>query len=136
MPEVTLNYWAIIVSTIISIVIGSLWYSPLLFGKAWMAMMGMRKEDVKKDQANKAYTITIIGALVLAYVMSHFVDYIGSTTISQGAQTGFWTWLGFQATTSISMAAFENKPMKLWAINSGFHLVQFLIVGAILAVWA
>lgn len=125
MPEVTLNYWAIIVSAIVSMALGALWYSPLLFGKMWMTLMGMKKEDVKKEEANKAYAITTVGALVLAYVMSHFVDYVGATTISQGVQTGFWTWLGFQATTSISMAAFENKPMKLWAINSGYHLVEF-----------
>lgn len=135
MPAVTLNYLAIIVSMIISLVLGSLWYSPLLFGKAWIKLMGLRKEDVKKEEATKGYVLSAIGALVLAYVMSHFIDYVSATTISAGAATGFWAWLGFVATTSISSAAFEGKPLKLWAINSGYHLGQFLIVGAILAVW-
>jgi hypothetical protein len=136
MPEVTLNYWAIIVSAIVSMVLGALWYSPVLFGKQWMQLMGWTKEQVKKEDANKGYLLAMIGALILAYVMSHFVDYVGATTVSQGAQTGFWTWLGFAATTSLTTSTFEGKPTKLWGINSGYNLVQFILTGAILAVWA
>lgn len=136
MPEVTLNYWAILVSAIVSMVLGALWYSPVLFGKQWMQLMGWKKEEVKKDDAHKGYFVAMIGALVLAYVMSHFIDYVQATTISAGAQTGFWAWLGFAATTSLSTAIFGGKPMKLWGINTGYNLVQFILTGAILAVWA
>lgn len=36
MPEVTVNYVAILVAVIASMILGYLWYSKMLFGKAWM----------------------------------------------------------------------------------------------------
>ena len=34
----TINYIAVLVSAVIGMAIGALWYSPLLFGKIWMKL--------------------------------------------------------------------------------------------------
>ena len=48
---------------------------------------------------------------------------------------GFITWLGFAAATSYGTALFSFKPKALWAIDTGFNLVSFLLAAAILSVW-
>ncbi len=140
MPAVSLNYVAMLVVVIVSMVLGMAWYSPLLFGKIWMKHIGLHqksKEEMEKmkKEAGPAYIGTVITSFVMAYVMSHFVDYLQATTAVAGALSGFWLWLGFVATTSLSGYLFEKKPLVLYFINNGFNLVNMVLAGAILAVW-
>ncbi len=135
MPEITLNYWAILASVVASMVIGFLWYGPL-FSKPWMKEVGKNEADMKKsDGVGGMYAATTIGSFIEAYVMAHFVAYVGATTIVLGAATGFWAWLGFVATSFLSMSLFEGRSWKLYGINVGYHLVVMVVMGMILAGW-
>lgn len=139
---VDVNYWAIIVCAILSIVLGSLWYGPI-FGKPWMKMMGFNAPDKvtpeQKKQMMKSYAITTVGSLVMAFVLAHTLifasTYLNSTGIWSGIGAGFWNWLGFVAPTTLGTVTWEGKPWKLWFINSGFYLVYLIIAGIILALW-
>ena len=133
----SVNFLAIVVSAIVSMALGMLWYGPL-FGKAWMKMAGLSKEDMekaKKAGMAKAYVITLFGALIMAYVLAHFVQAGNLATITGGAMIGFWAWLGFVATTSLSPILWEKKPWSLYVLNNGYTLAVLLANGAILAVW-
>jgi hypothetical protein len=131
---VDINWLAIIVSVVVLMVIGALWYSPMLFANSWMKIVGKKEEDLKGG-ASTGYVIAIIADIVMAYVLSHVVDYTGATTALAGAQAGFWMWLGFVAPTMVMNNVFEGRPTKLFWINAGMQLVGLLIVGAILAAW-
>lgn len=133
MPDVNLNLWAILLAAVVNMVLGALWYSPVLFANPWMRLIGKKAEDIKGSSS--MYLYAFIAALVTAYVLAHMVDVFGATTVSTGAVTGFWLWLGFVATTSFTENLFSGKPHKLWAINYSYHLVALIINGAILAVW-
>ncbi len=137
MPPVDINYLAVLVSSVASMAIGFAWYSTGAFGKKWMNMVGLSQKDLekqKKDMGPK-YGLVFLGSLVMAYVLSHFVDFTLATTIAEGMQAGFWAWLGFVATVGLSTFVFEGKPFKLYLINNGYQLVSLLVMGAILAVW-
>ncbi len=138
-PPVDINYWAIIVSAVASFILGMLWYSPLLFGKPWMKMMGLTQqhaEAAKKKGMAKYYIGNFIATLIMVYILSHFVDYAQAKTISDGLQLGVWVWLGFIATLLFGSILWEGKPFKLYLINAGYRLVELLIVASILSVWA
>lgn len=137
MLTVSVNLVAVLVAALAAMVIGSVWYSPLLFVKVWMKELGMTEKDCesgKKDMP-KAMAGQFIASLVTAYVLAHFVAYTGSTTPSAGAHTGFWIWLGFLATGTASAVFFERKSWTYFAITAGCGLVTLLIMGAILATW-
>jgi hypothetical protein len=68
--------------------------------------------------------------------LAHFVDYTASVTWLEGAQTGFWVWLGFQVTLIVQYVAFEGKSKNSALINAAYQLVGLMLMGAILAVWA
>jgi len=131
-PEI--NYWVIVASVIISMVLGGVWYSNLLFAKAWLKGIGKTDSELK-DGAATGYITAIIAAAVTAYILAHFVFYVGATTISDGLQVGFWVWLGFFATTLAMHTAFERRSWNLFFIQAGYHLVQLLIIGALLAMY-
>lgn len=134
---ISVNYTAVIAAAAVNMVLGFVWYGPL-FGKAWSMMMGFTKEDMekaKKEGMTKSYAITLVGALVMAYVFAHFISVGGASTISAGATIGLWLWLGFIATTTLSGMLWGKKPYKLYLLENGYYLVLLVINGALLAVW-
>ena len=130
-----INYIAVIVATVVSVVTGALWYSPALFAKKWMALVGKTEEELKKGGMGKAYAFVFLGALVQSYALAHLVKFMQSTTIIAGVHTGFLVWLGFVVTSNSGSTIFEGRPKELYFINMGFYFVVLLINGAILAVW-
>jgi hypothetical protein len=137
-PPVFLNTWAVLGAAALTMVIGSLWYGPFL-GKAWMKAMGMDPSMAmtpeKKKAGQKAMMWMAVLALVSAYVLAHFVQYVAAETWLEGAQAGFWLWLGFQMPLVVQGKLFESKKTELIVINGAYQLVALLAQGALLAVW-
>ncbi|MEK7103137.1 MAG: DUF1761 domain-containing protein [Patescibacteria group bacterium] len=141
MPVVPINYVAVLVAGIISMVLGYLWYGPL-FGKKWMALMGLSKEKMagkkSKDMTNQ-YGLMFVGSLIMAYAFAHSIifasSYLQATGVSAGLMGGFWTWLGFIAPVTLGSVLWEGKSWKLWMLNNAYYLVLLLINGAMLSVW-
>lgn len=132
-----MNYIAIGGAALASMAVGMLWYSPALFGKAWMKLMGFKKADMKKMKMSPAAAMGmgLATALVLAFVTAMLVDTLGYTTAAEGALLGFWLWLGFFATTSLGSVLWENKPFKLYLINVSYQFVQVMLTAIIVSVF-
>jgi uncharacterized sodium:solute symporter family permease YidK len=134
MPQVEINYVAVLVGAIVSTVLGMLWYSPVLFANQWMKSVGKKKEDAPA-MSSAMYLVPIVMALVLSYIMSHFVDYAMADTFTEGMQTGFWAALGFMIPVMGMTSFFDGRKFDYFVINAGYHLVEFALIGGILAVW-
>lgn len=141
MQAVPINYWAVLVSAIASMVLGFLWYGPV-FGKMWINLSGhtpQNSDAAKKKAMTTGYVLGFIGALVMAYVLAHalvFAEaYLKASGVSAGLMAGFWNWLGFIAPVTLGMVLWDGKPWKLWILNNGYHLLNLLIMGVILALW-
>jgi hypothetical protein len=133
MPSVDINWLAVAVAAVINVVVGSLWYAPVLFGKQWQKVTGKRAGEM--GNGNLGYAVTILGSLLQAFILVHFVRYAGALTAVRGAEVGFWIWLGFVAVTSLVHQVFEGRPWRLWQINAGYFLVVLVINSALLAAW-
>ena len=129
---IQVNYVAVLLAAVSAMVVGSVWYGPL-FGASWMKLVGISKADIDKKEMPKLYGIMFLGALVEAYVLSHFIHYAGAVGPMLGAKTGLWAWLGFVATTMIGNYMFAKRPMNLFYIDAGYALVNLMIMGAIIA---
>ncbi len=142
MVQVPINYLAVIVAAVANMVLGFLWYGPL-FGKQWMALMGMTKEKMDAEKAKggmwKVYLLAFIGSLVMAFILDHAIifagSYLGVSGWSAGLQGGFWNWLGFIAPVTLGSVLWEGKSWKLWFLMNGYYLLSFLIMGSIVALW-
>ena len=133
-----INYAAVVVSAIVYWVLGGIWYSPLLFGNKFIEIMRWSPEQLARIQnegAGAQLALAFVGSLVAAYVLAHIVRYTSAESATDGAKTGLWLWLGFIVTTNLNTVFFEFRPLGLYLINIGYHLVAFLTMGALLAVW-
>jgi len=126
-----INYLAVLVAAIASMVIGSIWYAPPVFGKIWMQLSNHKKGG----SAAAAMLGMFITSLVMAYVLAHFIGYLNAATLWEGAQAGLWIWLGFVATFGLSQVFFERRPFKLFLLNTVNQLITLAVMGMILACW-
>jgi hypothetical protein len=134
------NLWAVLVCAIVDMVIGFLWYSPVLFANPWMKLMGYDPNDKAKmaemqKSAGPSYAISFIASLLAATVLGKIITISGVSTPLYGMKIAFAIWLGFVTTVQLTGAIFSKQPAKLYAINTGYQLVCFLAMGAILGVW-
>lgn len=135
-----INLLAVLVAAIATMVVGFLWYSPLLFAKAWMREMGYdpndkaKTEEMKKS-AGPAYGGSFLASLVSAFILALFLHWLRVESLHFGLMVGFHVWLGFVATVQFTSALFTKQSMKLFGINTGYQLVCYLAMAAILATW-
>jgi hypothetical protein len=133
-----INYAAVVVSALGYWVLGGIWYSPVLFGNKFIELIGWSPEQLARVQAEGAgaqLALAFVGSLVATYVLAHLVRYTSAEDATAGAKTGLWLWLGFIVTTNLNTVFFEFRPLGLYLINIGYHLVAFVAMGALLAVW-
>ncbi|HEX8422513.1 MAG TPA: DUF1761 domain-containing protein [Pyrinomonadaceae bacterium] len=133
-----INYAAVFVSAVVYWVLGGIWYSPLLFGGKFIEIMRWSPEQLARIEADGAggqLALAFVGSLVASYVLAHIVRYLNAESAADGAKTGLWLWLGFIVTTNLNTVFFEFRPLGLYLINIGYHLVAFLAMGTLLAVW-
>ena len=132
-PE-NINWLAVLVSTIVSFIIGFAWYSQMLFGKVWMRVSGMTEEKAKSANMGKvfgsAFGLTLLAAVNLAFFLAD-----PSVHAWNGALYGFLTGFGWVAMSIALMALYELRSFKYILINAGYVTVGFTVAGLILGAW-
>lgn len=131
----SINWLAVIVSVIASMIIGSIWYHPSVFYKPWLATLGKTWENRPQGAMVTMYVFTTVAALVEAVALAFVLKNMGSTGAAAGAAAGFMIWLGFVAPTNLVNKLFSGQGWKGWLIEAGNHLVYLLVAGAILGAW-
>ena len=94
MPEV--NWIAIVVAALASFLLGGLWYSPVLFGKAWQREAGLTDEQLKNGNMAKIFGLALILCLLAAWMFATFLGPRPSLAFGFGA--GFSAGLFWVAT--------------------------------------
>lgn len=131
MPE--FNVWAVLVAAVSSFVLGGLWYSPVLFGKAWQRETGLSDETLARGNMALIFGLAFVLSLAAAFVFALFLGPRPSLELGVGAGVSaglFWVGSSFGINY-----LFERKSAKLFAINAGYHALQFTLIGLVLALW-
>ena len=136
----SLNWLAILLAAISTMVLGFLWYSPLLFAKAWTREMGYdpndkSKMDEMRRNAGPAYAGSFVAGLLSAVTLALILHGMRAESLHFGVMASFHIWLGFVATVQFTGALFAKQSMKLFFINTGYQLICYLVMGAILVLW-
>lgn len=140
METLSVNYLAILVGAVMSMVIGAIWYGPL-FGKKWMEIIGVSTQDPEANKKmQKAYmpmyvvqfVLTLFQVLVLAHL-------IADTTKVGGTERAVWIWAAFVIPTLAGAVMWTNEPGKnKWVrflIQGGYQLTIFIVFGLLLQYW-
>ncbi|WP_167747186.1 DUF1761 domain-containing protein [Cohnella luojiensis] len=124
-----INYWAVFIATIATMVLGFLWYSPVLFGKAWAKQVGLKMEEMSGGNP-LTYILTALTVLVGVWILALLLT-LTDSRMDYGLYIGLL--LGVAVSAKIGMNyLFENHSFALFLITAGYHIVGFVISGLIL----
>ncbi len=130
----TLNWLAILVAGISSFVLGGVWYSPALMGRAWMRENNMSEEDVKKGNKGKIFGWTLLLSLIMAVNLGMFLNNTPGLDVTfgllYGLLAGLWVFCGIAI-----VGLFEHKTARYIFINGGYCFLALGIMGAIIGAW-
>lgn len=135
MASTTMNYWAILVSAVAYMALGALWYSPILFGKAWMKGIGKTKEQVNADFSPVNYPVAFIAGLLSAYGIARIMSWSGGDSIRDGIILALLAGITFVAAAMLVNDTFEKRPRSLTCINVFYHVAGLIICGIIIGAW-
>ena len=128
MPDV--NWVAVLLCAVSSLVLGGIWYSPMLFAKPWQRAAGLSDEQAASGNMavifGGAFVLSLIAAAVFAMFLGREMGL--GPSIAAGASVGL-CWVA--ASFAINYL-FERRPLSLWLINGGYHTLQFTLFGLIL----
>ena len=134
------NLWAVLVSALATLAIGFVWYSPWLFARPWMVLMGYNPDNKAKiaemqKSAGPSYVLSLVASAMAAAVLGKIIAVATIDTALYGMKVGLAVWLGFVTTVQLTNSLFSRQPAKLYAINTGYQFVSFLAMGAIMGAW-
>ena len=131
-----LNWWAIFLATVSSIIVGFVWYDKRAFGKVWMKLVGLSEKQVN-SRAGMANTLTwmsivsLISVIALAYLMT----ILGIVGFLDGLVFGASMGAVFRLGTHIIHDGFSKRPTALTVINGGHDIIVLAVAGALLGMW-
>jgi hypothetical protein len=125
------NWIGVLLCAVSSMLLGALWYSPLLFGRAWQRGAGLSDEELARGNMALIYGLAFLLSFVAAAVFAMFL----------GRHMGFWPSIAAGAAAGACWVAasfginylFERRSLAQWLINGGYHTIQFTLFGLILA---
>jgi hypothetical protein len=132
-----IKFPAVIVSAIAYWILGAVWYG-LLFTKQFVSLMRFtpqQLEELQRQVPAKEYVLAFLSGLIMSAVLASLFNLIRPRSAIQAAGIAVLLWCGFVLTTTLDTVLFESRPLGLYLINNGYHLVGLLIVGSILGAW-
>lgn len=141
-----INFPAVVVAVLWTIVLGFLWYGPL-FGKAWAESTGV---DISKKPSSREMTksmlIMLVASWFMVFCLAHSIEayrvavpsvekQAGDLRLDLAINGGFFTWLGSFFVAFINMVAFERRSFKFFFVQSGYYLVALWGASFLLAYW-
>jgi hypothetical protein len=127
------NIWAVLVAAVSSFALGGLWYSPVLFYKVWNREAGRGENPEKSKHPGRVFGVAFVFALISAWVFAYWLG--PHPQMNDALCKGLAVGAGFVAASFGINYQFANRSFLMWAIDGGYHTVQFVIFALVLSLW-
>jgi hypothetical protein len=123
----------VIVALVAAAFISGIWYSPMLFGRQWMALRSQALH-VAPDAYIAPWKplVEVIREIVVAYVLTRLVSRLQITRLTSALNLGFWVWMGFPVTMLVGASLWDNKPWALSLIHGGDWLTKMIVMSVVI----
>lgn len=134
MEKMYINHLAVFVCALLSLALGALWYSPMLFFRAWQKETGLSDEQVARANPLKTYSLTLLLAWIISYNLAFFLG-DSKTNWRWGVAAGLLAGVGWASTMFVIISLFEQRSVKYMLINCCYITVYFALIGFVLGIW-
>jgi hypothetical protein len=134
---ITIYPLALILATVVSIGVGMLWYSELLFGKQWKKLVGLKKKDAQMKTLDMV--LSFVSSLLLAFGLNKILQYAHVVSDLKPSVnvvlTSMMVAIFFTATSMYNRVLWEGSSRKLFLINLGHRFVTYLLMCGVMIWW-
>ena len=130
-----MNYLAIAVAAAFYMVLGALWYSPLMFCNVWCNSIGKTKEEVEQKSSLFNYLWATILSFLAAYGIARVNYWVGADSLATTLKVSLLLGVCFVLTTMGVNDIFEARPRSLTLVNIFYHIVGFVVMGIVIGLW-
>src|ERR1700752_1065114 len=108
--------------------------------KPWTILMGYDPNDKAKlaemqKSAGLSYVMSLIASVLSAFVLGEIIAVAWVNTPLYGMRLGLAVWLESGPRVLLPTAFAAPQPVKLYLLNTGYQLVCYLVMGAIMGAW-
>ncbi|XP_013406026.1 uncharacterized protein LOC106170614 [Lingula anatina] len=109
----------VLISFVLSQLLGVLWYSQWLFGRVWArhAFPGKSYEDIGKNASSRTYIIAAIAHAVIAIVMCYILGHMQAPLLSKFLCLALLT-----AALPVPHHIFLGHSLERWAVDAGYDV--------------
>jgi len=132
MIEITV--FPILAAGFANIILGFIWYHPKVLGSTWMRLINLSPEMVERGKKHMHIRVgtAFLTSLLAAYVLNFIGIALGVYDTLGAIQLAFICWIGFVVPTFISTVLWEQRPVKLYIINTSYWLASLVVMALIL----
>jgi hypothetical protein len=123
------NYLAVLAAALSSFLIGGIWYSPILFARAWMREAGIPEERLRENVAGVfagSFVLSLLVALNLAFFLGQ------AAGLAWGMGAGALAGIGWATASLATVFLFERRSKTLILIDGGYLAVSYTVMGALI----
>lgn len=148
----SLDWLAIGLSWLAMLILGAVWYSPVTpMGRAWMRNLGLdpsNQETPDGAQLGKSILLMAVGSFLMILVFAFSAhafenafrsvptggDTSNDLTLGATITAAFIVWLGFIVPMNLNAVSFEDKPWRIFWVDTGFYLTGLVVAAILLGV--
>jgi hypothetical protein len=134
----SVNIFAVIAAAVVSTIIGFAWYSPFLFGRQWMELMGLSMDKLNEEKSKgmgKIYGISFVADAVTAGALAYILSLQLIFDARDAVMLAGVVWVGFFVPVMLGSVLWEQKSWKLFAINVGYRLAALVGMALVVGLW-
>jgi hypothetical protein len=128
------NYLAVFLAALSAFALGAIWYAPPVLGRKWQTLAGLSDDQLSRGKPLVTFGGGFVLSLIAAFVFAMFLGPNPGLGFALGA--GFSAGLCWVAASLGINYLFEHKPIGLFAVNGGYHTLQFTLYGLVLGLMA
>lgn len=132
MTLVGINWIAVVLGAVFSMILGTLWYGPF-FGKLWLRLVDKKAEELQSNPA--MYAFSFVAALVGSLVLAIIVNSLGITEWTWGLAAGAVVWIGVGFTGIVTTSIFNETKFGVVLLFGMYQLIVYLVEGVVFAIW-
>lgn len=135
-PEI--NYLAVVLAALSSMIVGSIWYTPKVFGNYWMRQAGITPSGNARDAVGPI-VVTVVVSFITAWVLAGaaFIsfEFYGGSFLWNSVLTAVILWAGFTAARFVTHDQFDGRKPGLTVLNCAHELVTVVVMALIIGAW-
>lgn len=131
LSAISINWVALIAAIVISMVIGSVIYSPPVLGNWWMKEIGRAPRNLSREEMMRVMGTAVALSILMGVCFAILFGWTGASGAGEGAAVGILLGLGFGVPIGMVHATFEEKPMMVGMVYGAHHIIEYTIIGIV-----